>query len=85
MPNHGVWENPIIFVSCDTAPITQEQETTNSLNFWLWDGGKIHEWGRRGRQGVRLISTGIYKGKINLSFGNEGETTWVELMPRHNK
>jgi len=31
-------------------------------------------------RGVRLISTEIHKGKINLSFGNEGETTWAELM-----
>lgn len=29
---------------------------------------------------MRLISTEIHKGKINLSFGNEGETTWAELM-----
>lgn len=75
-----IWENPILFVSCDTAPIRQERETTIVSTFGLWDGGKIHEWGRRGIRGVRLISTEIHKGKINLSFGNEGETTWAELM-----
>lgn len=75
-----IWENPIVSVSCATAPITQEQEVTIVSTFGLWDGGKIHEWGRRGRRGVRLISTEIHKSKINLSFGNEGETTWAELM-----
>jgi hypothetical protein len=67
-------------VSRDTAPIRQEQETTIVSTFGLWDGEKIHEWGRGGIRGVRLISTEIHKGKINLSFGNEGETTWAELM-----
>ena len=67
-------------MSRDTAPIRQEQETTIVSTFGLWDGEKIHEWGRGGIRGVRLISTEIHKGKINLSFGNEGETTWAELM-----
>lgn len=75
-----IWDNPILSVSCDTASSRQEQETAIVSTFGLWDGAKIHEWGRRGIQGVRLISTDIHKGKVNLRFGNKGETTWVELM-----
>ena len=75
-----IWENPILLVPCDTDPIRQAQETIIVSTFGLWDGVKIHEWGRRGMCGVRLISTDIHKDKVYLSFGNEGETTWVELI-----
>jgi hypothetical protein len=75
-----IWDNPILLVSYDTAPIRQEEEATIVSTFGLWDGVKIHEWGRRGMRGIRLTSMGIHKTRINLSFGNVGETTWAELM-----
>ena len=75
-----IWDNPILLVTCDTTPIRQEEEATIVSTFGLWDGAKIHEWGRSGMRGIRLTSMGIHKTRINLSFGNAGETTWAELI-----
>ncbi|NMA61182.1 MAG: hypothetical protein GX956_04775 [Firmicutes bacterium] len=80
-----IWTNRILVVPLTAIPtiegaIKTDSEKTVVSTFGLWDGVKIHEWGQGGMLGVRLTSMDIRKDRVNLTFGNAGETTWAELM-----